>query len=92
MEYLYLLLLGFIVSVNGCTNFGAGLRSSNGSEPDEMKVYYSHRVIFAKVIEKKVDPVFSRPGVQAVTVDIICIYKGGMLPKRITIVGTGRKP
>lgn len=56
---------------------------------DGKKVYYSHRVLFATVLELVADPVFKRPGVEAASLDIICIYKGGQLPQKIKVVGTG---
>ena len=90
MEYMYLLVLVFVVSVNGCTDFGPGIRRKDGLERDEKKVFYSHRVVFATVTEIKDDPIFGGSKSKAAVVDIVCIYKGGVLPKRITIVGTGR--
>lgn len=92
MEYTYLLLACVFVCANGCTEFPSWVRDKLEADPDatdSKKVFYSHRVLFATVLELKPDPVFKREGVKAAALDVICIYKGGLVPKSITVLGAG---
>lgn len=92
MEFMYIQLLFVITCVTGCTDFSQKpwVRESRGEPQEGKKIFYSSRVLFATVVELIPDPVFKRAGVKAAKLDIACIYKGGELPSRITVVGTGK--
>ena len=92
MEYVVILL--FVVAcVSGCRDFShkPWVRQTTGEGTEGMKIHYSDRVLFATVTELIPDPVHKKDGVQAAKVDIVCIYKGGQLPKQITIIGAGKE-
>ena len=93
MEYVFIF-LAVVACVSGCTDYSHKPWVRAPSKPEDsvegMKIHYSDRVVFATVKELIPDPVHKKDGVHAAKVEIVCIYKGGQLPEKITIVGAGK--
>lgn len=85
--------LAVVACVSGCRDFShkPWVRAPGNDTAEGMKIHYSDRVVFARVKELIPDPVHKKDGVHAAKVEIVCIYKGGQLPEKITIVGAGNQ-